>query len=336
MSHPRLSLALDGGGIEFGAGRIAVFGARSDVDLRDLPKAQVQLITGFKPDVDLFTGQGWDVVTAATGRFETAIVFLPRAKKLAKALIATAAQLCDGAVLVDGVKTEGIDSLLKEIRKIGEVEGVVSKAHGKLFWFRDLDLTAWHQPARLTVAGSGSGSDTGDFVTAPGVFSADGIDPASQLLVDALPEKLGKHLADLGAGWGYLSRHLLARDGVKSLALVESDHRALACAQDNITDARASFYWADATKWRSDRLLDGVIMNPPFHTGRAAEPQLGQAFIATAARNLAPSGQLWLVANRQLPYEQTLAQLFLDVKEFGGDNRFKLLHAMRPRRAARP
>ncbi|MEC7963135.1 MAG: methyltransferase, partial [Pseudomonadota bacterium] len=47
------------------------------------------------------------------------------------------------------------------------------------------------------------------------------------------------------------------------------------------------------------------------------------------------SGQLWLVANRQLPYETSLAEFFLDVKEIGGDNRFKVLHAARRRRSGR-
>jgi 16S rRNA (guanine1207-N2)-methyltransferase len=331
MSHPRLSLALNGGGLSLSEGRIVVFGARSDLDLRDLPQDQCQLVVGYKPDHDRFAAAGWDVVTAPSGDFATGLVFLPRAKKLAKTMVAEALGLGVQTVVIDGLKTEGVDSLLKEVGRAAPLQNSISKAHGKLFWVATSDLgdalNAWAAPARQEV---GDG-----LITAPGVFSADGIDPASRLLVDALPAKLGKHLADLGAGWGYLSRAILSRDTVKSLALVEADHTSLSCARENVTDERASFYWADATNWRSDRLLDGVIMNPPFHTGRAAEPQLGQAFIANAARNLALSGQLWLVANRQLPYEATLAQLFLDVEEIAGDNRFKVLHAARKRRTGK-
>jgi len=330
MTHPRLSLALAAGGLAFGDGRVAVFGPRADVNLRDLPQARCQLITGFKPDVDLFEQQGWDVAVAPEGAFTAAVVFLPRAKKLAKAMIHSAVALSAGPVVIDGAKNEGVDSLLKDLRKRGVVENVISKAHGKLFWitgFSAEDLADWQAPERQEI-------DEG-FVTAPGVFSADGVDPASRLLVSALPDKLGKHVADLGAGWGYLARNILTREKVKTLALVESDHAAITCAQVNVRDDRATFHWADATAWRSERLLDAVIMNPPFHTGRAAEPQLGQAFIATAARNLAQSGQLWMVANRHLPYETTLAERFLDVKEIAGDNRFKVLHAARPRRSGR-
>lgn len=328
MSHPRISLALEPQGLQLGEGTVGVFGPRIDTDLSDLPKAQCQLITGFKPDYDFFAARGYQCQTAPEGAFAASIVFLPRAKKLAYALIAQAVALTNGPVLVDGQKTDGVDSVMKALRKRAPLMGTISKAHGKLFWFEaPLDLQDWAAPAHQQIEEG--------FVTAPGVFSADGIDPASRLLLDALPAKPGKLLADFGAGWGYLSRHLLTLDKVKSVDLVEADHAALCCARQNVQDERATFHWADATQWRSPRKLDAVIMNPPFHTGRAAEPSLGQAFIASAAANLAPNGDLWLVANRHLPYETPLARFFMDVKEIAGDNRFKVLHAARVLRSPR-
>jgi len=157
----------------------------------------------------------------------------------------------------------------------------------------------------------------GGFVTRPGVFSADGSDRGSVLLAAALPEKIKGHVADLGAGWGYLSRAILAHDGVKSLDLVEADREALDCARENITDPRAVFHWADATSFKPARPWDVVVMNPPFHTSRAADPELGAAFIRAAHRGLLPSGSLWLVANRHLPYDRILTPLFRNVEDIG-------------------
>ena len=68
---------------------------------------------------------------------------------------------------------------------------------------------------------------------------------------------------------------------------------------------------------------------------RAAEPQIGQAFVTAAARILSPSGGLWMVANRHLPYEAELKTRFAQVTEIGGDARFKLFHAARPIRMRR-
>jgi len=326
----RLSLALAPGGIDPPeAGVIRVFGPRAGVtDLSALPRDRVQVVQPFKPDFDHFAALGFDCVTRAEGPCAVALVVLPRAKALARGLIARAAREAEELVIVDGAKTDGADSLLKDVRKRVPVAGQIAKAHGKLFWFRpDVGaLEDWRAPDTQEVEG---------FRTAPGVFSADGIDPASRLLAGALPGKLGRQVADLGAGWGYLSRAVLERDGVEALHLVEADRVALDCAEVNVPDPRAAFHWADATAWTPPEPLDAVVMNPPFHTGRDATPALGRAFIAAAARALKPSGALWMVANRHLAYEAALRDAFTTVEEIAGDTRFKVLHATRPRRAAR-
>lgn len=328
----RLSLAIKSGGFTVPEhGKIAVFHPNAEHDLSVLPRDQVVVVQPMRPDHDVFSDRGFECVAALEDRSEiaAAVVFLPRAKALARHLVAQAVDVCSGPVLVDGAKTDGIDSLFKAARKLVTPSAPISKAHGKVFWIEaDGQVFAdWRADDFNSVDG---------FATAPGVFSADGIDPGSRLLLDALPEKLGRNLADLGAGWGYLSAELLRRDEViENLHLVEADHNALVCAQRNVTDPRAQFYWDDARSWKPAHLLDGVIMNPPFHTGRSAEPSLGQAFIATAARVLTPSGNLWMVANRHLPYETTLAELFVKVSEIAGDNRFKVLHACRPKRLRR-
>ena len=326
MLSERLSLALSGGDLTLPAtGRIAVFAPRAGADLSMLPQDRVQIITAFRPDHDAFATAGYACARQPEGVFTAALVCLPRAKAQGRALLAQAcAAVTPGAlVIVDGQKTDGIESMLRDLRGQGVQPAVLSKAHGKILWFAAQSMPAdWHPRGPQPVADG--------FVTAEGVFSADGIDPASRLLADSLPEKLGTHVVDLGAGWGYLAARILARDNVRSLDLVEADHSALECARRNVTDPRAQFHWADATTWRPATAVDAVVMNPPFHSGRAADPDLGRAFIAAAATMLAPQGRLWMVANRHLPYEATLAQHFAEVVELAGDNRFKILAAARP------
>ncbi len=325
----RLTLAVEQGGLALpDSGRIVVFHPRAGADLGALPADRALLVQPFRPDHDALAAAGYSDISWTlpdTGRFAAALVFLPRAKKLAQALIARAAAVTDGPVIVDGAKTDGADSVMREVRKRVPLLGSLSKSHGRIFWFQ-ADAAAfadWTAPARQQVDG---------FVTAPGVFSADGIDPASKLLADNLPAHLGRHVADLGAGWGYLAARLLQDDRLETLDLVEADRIALTCAQENVGDPRARFHWADATRFEAARPLDAVVMNPPFHTGRAADPALGRDFIAAAARLLGPNGQLWMVANRHLPYETALEAAFAETREIAGDTRFKVLHARRPRR----
>ncbi len=326
MPDARLTTALETEALSLPDGDILVLRPSAGADLSALPKDRVRIRHGFRPDIDWWTAQGYQVETGTdTAPAAVAIVQVPRSKQLARAMVADAARVAP-LVVVNGQKTDGVDSLFRELRgRIGEIASI-TRAHGRLFWFdaSGLDLTDWTAPDPAPVEGG--------FVTQWGTFSADGPDRGSMLLAEALPKKLPARIADLGAGWGYLSRAVLARDGVARVDLIEAEQLALDCARRNITDPRAGFHWADATTFAPDRNYDGIVCNPPFHTGRATDPALGRAFIAAAARMLTTSGQLWLVANRHLPYEAMLRETFREVEEIGGDKAFKLLHAIRPQR----
>ncbi|MGY9033006.1 MAG: class I SAM-dependent methyltransferase, partial [Rhodobacterales bacterium] len=150
-----------------------------------------------------------------------------------------------------------------------------------------------------------------------------------------LPEKMPSKMADIGAGWGYLAAPVLARAGVASLDMIEAETLSLDCARLNVTDTRVNFHWADATSFKPLNAYDGIVMNPPFHSGRSAEPSIGRAFIAASARMLASHGKLWMVANRHLPYEQALRESFRNVDEVAGNGAFKVFHATRPLRLER-
>lgn len=66
---------------------------------------------------------------------------------------------------------------------------------------------------------------------------------------------------------------------------------------------------------------------------RADRPDIGQRFIAVAAQALRPGGQLLLVANRHLPYEQVLNESFGQVRVAAERDGFKLISAIRGRGA---
>lgn len=304
------------------SGRLLLIGvAAADVTLFD--PAQTFVVQGFKPDHDAIAAQGYSVAPEISGPADAAVVTIPRARAEARARIAAAAAvLPSGASLwIDGQKTDGIDSVLKEMRALVPVEDVQSRAHGKLFRVvvpeGDWLPADWAAVDRLVDG----------FVTRPGVFSADGPDPASVMLAANLPERMPTRVVDLGAGWGWLAAQVLARPGLEQLHLVEGDHTALACAKRNISDTRAQFHWADATSFRLPEPVNGVVMNPPFHAGRAAEPQIGARFIRAAASLLTGAGRLWMVANRHLPYEAALSENFAEFSEIAGDNRFKVIVA---------
>ena len=322
-AYSRLRTAIDDGLLHLPDGAVHVMRPPVGFDLSALAGHPVSLSHTNAVESQAWSGAGYDVSTTAVAA-PTICVVLPRSKALARSMIAQAARL-GGLVIVDGGKTDGIDSLFKAVRKtIGDVPSV-TKAHGRMFWFDGKDSFAdWAAPAPAR-------ADHGFYTTA-GVFSEGAIDKGSALLVAALPDKLKGRVADFGAGWGYLAEAILQRADIKHLDLIEAEALALECARLNITNGRAAFHWADETTFKAETPYDTVIMNPPFHQGRAGDPSLGQAFITAAARNLKPQGHLWMVANRHLPYEAHLQATFKEVSEVNGNAAFKIFHASRPQR----
>lgn len=318
----RLAHALNAGAVSFpDTGTIAVIDPPTGYDLSALPRGRVRVTTSFKPAYDAFKSSGVEVDVVVPADAALSIVVAGKSKSRTRGNIALAA-LSAAPIVVDGDKTAGVDSLYRDLKRMGEVTPAYAKAHGKVFQLSPGPAVLDWLPQPGSVNG---------FRTWPGVFSEGGIDKGSALLSATLPPLKGR-VADLGSGWGYLAAQALqASPAITQLHLVEADAHAGACGRDNLSDPRAVHHWADATVWTPDDAMDIVITNPPFHGGRAADPSLGQAFITAAARLLQPRGALWLVANRQLPYEGSLDESFREVDEVTSDPAFKIFHARKPR-----
>ncbi len=338
MSSSRLTLACTAGAFVLPPeGRIAVFRPAAGADLSALPKPRVTVITGNRCDHDFFAAAGFATEVAPVGPFAAAVVVVPRARALAQALVAAAAaSVPPGApVAVDGARTDGIEGLLRAVGGRVAIGSALAKAHGRIAVFANPGPEAFADWAARPLPATGTGGvATAAPATVPGSFSADGTDPGSAALAAALPARLPARVADLGAGWGALGPAILSREGVAELHLVEVEHDALAAARANLgEDPRLRFHWADATRWQPPAPLGAVVMNPPFHAGRRADPGLGRAFIAAAARMLAPAGVLYMVANRHLPYERALADAFREVTDLApAPGGYKLIRAAAPLR----
>lgn len=315
--------------------------ARDGWPLRAAARPGLVCEQSFKPEADALTRSGWtvrDPDAADDGmRYPLVLALPPRQRDEARALLARALAHCEagGMVVACMPNDEGAKSGEADLKKLAGLSGSLSKHHCRVFWVRrddaaiDADLLAqWLSlDAVRPILG-------GRFLSRPGVFAWDRIDVASQLLADHLPVDLRGRAADLGAGYGFLSDALLARCvGIASLDAYEAEARALALARRNLADAAARlplrFLWQDATTGLSET-YDVIVTNPPFHAQQsAARPDIGRAFIAAAAAALAPGGRLWLVANRNLPYELELDANFGSVRIVAQQQGFKIIEAVK-------
>ncbi|MEQ1651738.1 MAG: class I SAM-dependent methyltransferase [Hyphomicrobium sp.] len=170
----------------------------------------------------------------------------------------------------------------------------------------------------------------------PGLFNWDRIDPGTQVLLNHLPPLIGRG-ADLGCGIGVLARAVRRHAEPPHITLIDIDQRALTMARLNVTGDGVTTLWADVRTARDlPANLDFVVTNPPFHDAGEEDKALGQAFITKAAAMLKPGGVLWLTANRHLPYEATLKQLFATVEQIAQASGYKIYAARKATAPAKP
>lgn len=332
-----LWLPLDSGRIALAADASGIFlNARSPLPSRWRSLACVQ---PFRPDFDALARVGVDARSdddgIAAGSQSLVLLLAPRARAWSRALLARAARLCaaDGQVVACAANDEGAKSLEADFMRLLGSGTVLSKHKCRVVWASPQAVDGALMEEWLHAAGPRQRGD--GLWTQAGVFSADSVDPASALLMMHLPADLSGKVADFGAGTGVLSRHVVRHcQQVRQIDLYEADHRALQLAKRNLDDSTvdARFHWHDIATGVQER-FDAVVMNPPFHlTGKRGIPELGQRFIDVAADALQSRGQLWMVANSHLPYEEVLARRFARVDAVAKHAGFKVLHAAEPRR----
>jgi len=288
----------------------------------------------FKPAHDALRRDGGTVVPTLDGEgYDLGLCLLTKhkAETLANLGRAWAALRPGGFLVCAGGNDVGAGSIERAFKTaIGGVSAL-SKSHCKVFWTERGDtvpptLAAWAEAGRMQQV-----AETGCW-SRPGLYNWNKVDAGSALLTEHFPADLGGRVADLGAGWGYLSRMLLDRTPeITSLDLFEAEWHAIEAARANLATSPASvrlgFHWHDVAAGLPPAGFDWVVMNPPFHQGKATDIDLGRAFIANAAAALAPGGRLLFVANRQLPYEPVVAAHFRAQTTLGETGVYKVILA---------
>ncbi|TPM01104.1 class I SAM-dependent methyltransferase [Mesorhizobium sp. B2-3-11] len=310
---------------------ILFIGAEPGLRLPPAFEATMHLVQGFRPYFRALQAAGFTVTPQSTGdRFDAALVLAGRHRGQNELRIAEAFERVDegGLIVIAGGKEDGIASLRKRVGDLAPLDGHMPKYHGIAFWLR---RPADTQAAAALRAANPALLVGERFHTAPGMFSFDRVDAGSKLLVENLPGDLRGSAADFCAGWGYVAAEMAARSrGLSALDLYEADFDALEAARGNLGNTVAQgFFWMDLLAEPVERRYDVIAMNPPFHRSRAAEPEIGAGMIRAAAKALKPGGRLFMVANRQLPYEPVLSAAFASHAELARDGMFKVFAARR-------
>lgn len=166
--------------------------------------------------------------------------------------------------------------------------------------------------------------------TDAGVFSRDGLDMGTRILLEALPPLHGRAL-DLGCGWGPVGVVLGKKYPELQLTLSDVNARAVDLAARNLREngvKNARVAQGDGFE-HLDGVFDAIVLNPPIRAGKAAI----YALFAGAAARLSPGGALYIVIRKQQGAESAqkyLATLFAQVERIARDKGYWVLKCAQP------
>jgi len=170
--------------------------------------------------------------------------------------------------------------------------------------------------------------------TLPGVFSRDGLDTGSQLLLSTLkPHTKGKVL-DVGCGAGVLAAALASHSPKVRLTLCDVSAPAVEASRATLAanGFEGEVFASNVFSEVSGR-FDMIISNPPFHDGMQTSLEAAQTLIRGAVRHLNSGGELRIVANAFLPYADVLDQTFGFHEVLAQTGRFKVYRTVMTRQA---
>lgn len=313
-------------------------GARWHRQLECITGGAPVLIQSWKSHSEELERHGFSVEDGPIhGSFQQVLVMASRQRDETRARFARALRhASEGATVLAAQRNDqGAKSAQADFSRLFGQAHSLSRHKCRVFW-------ATVDPARIDgelqeewLALDRVRANESGYLSRPGLFAWRKVDPASAMLARHVPGNLRGAVADLGAGYGYLACELVRRcSGVTSLDLFEVDARALDPARRNVEYAAAeagreipiSTHWHDVSTGLPGR-YDHVVANPPFHQDRADSPELGRSFLAAGAKALKPRGSMWLVANRHLPYESVMGELFARVETLEESGGFKVLRA---------
>ncbi len=259
------------------------------------------------------------------------VLTLPRGKEFLDMMIACAAGALSpgGRLWLAGEIRDGIKSATRRLQSsFAQVTKIDSARHCALVCATGPAQTAtfnpedWRREWSLVRPGRSL-----NIQSWPGVFNHGALDNGTALLLENLPVFApGSRVLDLGSGAGVIGAVLLAE--MPELQVTLADTSGLACLATSRTLAcnhlQAEVVASDGFS-QIEGQFDWIVTNPPFHAGHRGNPDMTPRLLAPARNFLAPRGQLILVANRHLPYQDSLRGRFSSTRVVTRNSAFQVL-----------
>ncbi len=289
--------------------------------------------------VDLIT----DVVLPETvwEKYDTVFIQIPKGRKLMRRWLLQAYQALKdgGSIYISGSNQVGIQSSIKDAVELFGNGYIMAYKKGNRISHHVKQLNGPPLPVWAHLPGIAPGTWIEFSVSIsdhryqirslPGVFSFDHLDIGTEMLLSIINISPESKVLDVGCGYGMIGL-FAATQGAIWVDLIDNDLLAIAACKETLTINRISnvkLFTGDLLDPIGSSKYDLILSNPPFHTGQAVDFQIAEAMIRQSYQALNPGGQLSIVANRFIPYDRIINEIFGNISCLVESGTFHVLSA---------
>jgi 16S rRNA G1207 methylase RsmC len=159
-----------------------------------------------------------------------------------------------------------------------------------------------------------------------GVFSSSKVDPATQVLIEQLPEISDTEtVLDLACGNGVLAAYIRKKSPNCPISVLDDSYLAISSAKLNLSKDNISYHWSDSVKACKDQKFNYIICNPPFHFEYENTIEISLKLFKEAKDALKQNGEFYIVSNTHLNYRTHLSKLFNSVTQLTQSGKFEVI-----------
>jgi len=232
-------------------------------------------------------------------------------------------------VLIVGENKSGIKSIEKlTASQLSDCAKIDAARHCLLFsaslipQSEPFDLSKWLKPYSFSI-----NNTQVNVVALPGVFSQNGLDIGTQVLLENLPKKIYGDILDFGCGAGVIASYLGKTIPDIKLHLLDVSALALYSAQETLKlNGLNGHVFPSNSLSDVQGKYDQVISNPPFHQGLKTNYQATETFLGKIKPHLKAKGKVTVIANSFLRYQPIMEQAIGRTEILAKQKGFSLYH----------
>jgi 16S rRNA (guanine1207-N2)-methyltransferase len=232
----------------------------------------------------------------------------------------------EGQLFIAGKKTDGINRYKNYLNSLqGKKQKITQDGKQRVYRYTK---TETFEPESFDIETEFAAEINGielEFTACEGLFSPNNLDDGSRLLIENLELSEGDRVLDLACGYGIIGVFVNVLYG-SEIYLTDDSKTATHYAEKNLESNGVQDFVLknrDCLDGFKDQKFDAIVSNPPTHQGeKVTNEMFNQSY-----QSLRQGGELYLVYNQNMRYEEKLQKKFSKVEILEKEDNYAVTRA---------